>query len=247
MQCHCYLFFLSDIFKRYSKFHTKTLFFIALKISNFVPNSHHLCEILLHHFISKKIAAESYRILAKFYGEHALSETKCRDWFRRFKSGDFDLSNRDRGKTLKKLEDAELQAMLDEDSTQNLKQLVKALGVDQGTISRCFTCHCKDSERRKMGAVRIKIKRHWRANNHLWNFVSSFQKKVIFASHCYWRWKVELFRQSQAQKSMGRPWPTINIITSTEYSWKAGFAVYLVGSEGSCILWTAKTRWNGYW
>ena len=70
------------------------------------------------------------------YGEHALSETTCRGWFRRFKSGDFDLSNKDRGKRPKKFEDAELQALLDEDSIQTLKQLAKALGVDQGTISR---------------------------------------------------------------------------------------------------------------
>ena len=30
---------------------------------------------------------------------------------------------------------------------------------------------------------------------------------------------------------MGRPRPNINITTSTQYSWKEGFAVYLVGSK----------------
>ena len=54
----------------------------------------------------------------------------------RFKRGDFDLSNKDRRKPPKKFKDAELQALLDKDSTQTLKQLAKALGVDQGTISR---------------------------------------------------------------------------------------------------------------
>ena len=101
-------------------------------MSNFVLNSHHLREDLLQYFISKKAAAESHRILEKVDGEHALSETTRRDWFRRLKSGDFDLSN----KPPKKFEDAELQALLGEDSTQILKQLAKALGVDQKTISR---------------------------------------------------------------------------------------------------------------
>ena len=105
-------------------------------MSNFVPNSHYLPEVLLYYFISKKTAAESHRILVKVYGEHALSETTCRDWFQHFKSGDFDLTKKDRGKPPKKFEGAELQALLDEDSTQTLKQLAKALGVDQGTISR---------------------------------------------------------------------------------------------------------------
>ena len=102
-----------------------------------MPNSHHLCEVLLRYFISKKTAAESHRILVKVYIEHALSETTCRDWFRRFKSADFYLSNKDRGKPPKKFKDAELQALLDEDSTRTLKQWTKSLGVDQGTISRC--------------------------------------------------------------------------------------------------------------
>ena len=101
-----------------------------------MPNSHHLREVILHYFISKKTAPESHRILVKVYDEHALSETTCSDWFRRFKSGDFNFSNKDRGKPPKKFEDAELQALLDEDSTQTLKQLAKALGVDQGSISK---------------------------------------------------------------------------------------------------------------
>ena len=122
--------------KRYSKLRTKTFFFIALKMSNFALNSHNLREVLLHYFISKKTAAESQRILGKVYGERALWETTCRDWFRRFKSGNFNLSNKDRGKPPKKFEDAELQALLDEDSTQTLKQLAKALGVVQWPISR---------------------------------------------------------------------------------------------------------------
>ena len=73
-------------------------------MSNFVPNSHNLREVLLHHFISMKTAAESHRILVNICGEHTLSETTCRDWFRRFKSADFDLSNKDRGKPPKNLE-----------------------------------------------------------------------------------------------------------------------------------------------
>ena len=72
-------------------------------MSKFVPNSHHLREVLLHYFNSKKIATESHRNHVKVYGEHALSKTTCRDWFRRFNSGDFDLSNKHRGKPTKKI------------------------------------------------------------------------------------------------------------------------------------------------
>ena len=40
-------------------------------------------------FNLKKTAAESQRILLEAYGEHALSEPSCREWVRKFKSGDF--------------------------------------------------------------------------------------------------------------------------------------------------------------
>ena len=76
--------------------------FYRIEDVEFCAKFHHLREVLLHYLISKKTAAESHRILVKVYGEHALSETMCRDWFRRFKSGDFDLSNKDRGKPPKK-------------------------------------------------------------------------------------------------------------------------------------------------
>ena len=71
---------------------------MVLKMSNFVPTSHDLSAVLLHCYISKKIAAEIHRILVKVYGVHALSETTCRDSFRRFESGDFDFIKKHREK-----------------------------------------------------------------------------------------------------------------------------------------------------
>jgi histone-lysine N-methyltransferase SETMAR len=105
-------------------------------MNNFVPSNMHLREVLLHYFILKKTAAESHRLLVEAYSDHALSETTCRDWFRRFKSGDFDLDNKERGKPPKKFEDSELQSLLDEDDAQSQEQLAEELNVDQATISR---------------------------------------------------------------------------------------------------------------
>jgi len=51
--------------------------------------------------------------------------TTCRDWFRRFKDGDFDV---DEGRP-KTFEDAELEALLDEDPCQTQDELASALGV----------------------------------------------------------------------------------------------------------------------
>ena len=63
----------------------------------------------------KKTAVESHRILVEVYGEHALAERTCQKWFARFKSGYFGLEDEERPGQLKKFEDKELEALLNED------------------------------------------------------------------------------------------------------------------------------------
>ena len=61
-----------------------------------MPNNRHLQEVLIFFFHSKKAVAEAHRELQKVYGDAALSETTYRDWFNRFKDGDFDFDDRPR-------------------------------------------------------------------------------------------------------------------------------------------------------
>ena len=74
---------------------------------------------------------------------------KEREWFQRFKNGDFDVENRHSGGREKVFEDAELEALLEQDSCQNQEELAR-LGVTQQAISKR---HRNDSEARKLGAV----------------------------------------------------------------------------------------------
>jgi len=101
-----------------------------------VPTKEYLRGILLHYFIQRKSAAEAHRILVETYNDHALSETTCRDWFRRFKNNDFDVEDKERSGAPKKFEDKELEALLYEDSRQTLTELAGSLGVDHTTISK---------------------------------------------------------------------------------------------------------------
>ena len=45
----------------------------------------------------KKSAAEAHRMLSNIYSEAAISERMCREWFQRFKNGDFDVEDRHSG------------------------------------------------------------------------------------------------------------------------------------------------------
>ena len=70
--------------------------FGVVKMSVFVPNNRHLGKLLISFSYPKKTSAKALRELQKVYGDAALSETTCRDWFCRFKDGDFDADDRPR-------------------------------------------------------------------------------------------------------------------------------------------------------
>jgi len=74
-------------------------------------------------------------MLVEAYGDNALSETTCRDWFHWFNDDNFDLSDKKRENRPRKVEDCQLQALLDEDDTQSQKMLAEQLGVSQAAIS----------------------------------------------------------------------------------------------------------------
>ena len=54
-------------------------------------------------------------MLVEAFGEQVPTVKTCERWFQRFKSGDFDVDDKECGKPPKRYEDAELQALLDED------------------------------------------------------------------------------------------------------------------------------------
>ena len=107
-------------------------------MSDFVPNNRHLREVLLFFFHLKKTAAEAHRELQKIYGDAtlSLSKTTCRDWFRRFKTGDFDIDDRKREGRPKTFEDTDLEALLDKDPSQTQEELASSLEVTRRAISK---------------------------------------------------------------------------------------------------------------
>ena len=105
-------------------------------MSVYEPNSRHLREVLIFCFNMKKSMAEAHRMLSNTYGEAAISERTCREWFQRFKNGDFDVEDRHSGGREKVFEDAELEILLEQVSCQNEEKLARSLGVTQQAISK---------------------------------------------------------------------------------------------------------------
>ncbi|MDD9338998.1 MAG: hypothetical protein PV362_04935 [Providencia heimbachae] len=73
-------------------------------------------------------------------------------WFWRFKSGDFDISDKAREDRPVQFEDAELEALLNQESCQTQEELAKTLGMTQQAISNRH-CHGYGAKTRKLGSV----------------------------------------------------------------------------------------------
>ena len=69
----------------------------------------------------KKSAADAHRMLSNTYMVRPLL-VKEREWFQRFKNGDFDVEDRHSGGREKVFEDAELEVLLEQDSCQNQEE-----------------------------------------------------------------------------------------------------------------------------
>lgn len=96
----------------------------------------HFRHSLLLLFDLKKSAAEAHQTLVQAYGDRAPSYPNCRFWFQRFKSGNFDVNDKERPGQPKKFEDNDLQALLDENSAQTLKELADELDVTEMAVSK---------------------------------------------------------------------------------------------------------------
>jgi len=202
-------------------------------MSSFVPNKHHLQEVLIFCFNWKKSAAEAHRMLVEVYGDSASSDKSCREWFRWFKSGDFSVEDKERSGQPKKFEDEELETLLDQDSCQTQEELAKTLEVTQQAISK------------RLKAARIETERYRTTILHVRDVAWTVQKEVFSASNHYRGRKMDSLRQPKTQKIVCKARPTGSINAEAEYPWCQGNALYLVGSEGCDPLWAAKT-WSNH-
>jgi len=94
-----------------------------------------LREVLIFCFNWNKSAAKAHRMLVEVYSDITPTDKSCREWFRRFKDGDFSVEDKPRSGQPKKFEDKELEALFEEDQSQTQEELAESLGVTQQAIS----------------------------------------------------------------------------------------------------------------
>ena len=93
----------------------------------FQPTKRNSREVMLFCFHLNKSAAGCHRLLVKAYGNHTPTVPTVENWFRRFKSGDFDLEDKERPGQLKKFDQ-------DQKPCVTLEMITDELNVDVSTV-----------------------------------------------------------------------------------------------------------------
>ena len=65
-------------------------------MSSFELNKRNFRELLIYFFNLKKSASKAHRLLIETCGEATLIERGCREWFQKFKNGEFDIEDKER-------------------------------------------------------------------------------------------------------------------------------------------------------
>ncbi|EGI67224.1 Mariner Mos1 transposase [Acromyrmex echinatior] len=200
---------------------------------SFEPNKRHLRKLLIYFFNLKKFAAE-HRLLVEAYGEAALTERSCREWFQKFKNGEFDVEDKERSGRPKVYENAELRALLDEDSCQTQKELALTLRAIQQAMSHCLKS--LEMSQKQGNWVPHELKpRNVERRFSICEMLLVRHKRKGFLHHIVTddeKWTTT----TKKEEIMGIIWPCFNIDSQAEYSWKKTHVVYLMGLAWCRVL-----------
>ena len=96
----------------------------------------HLRHVMLYEYRKGKSAAQATRDIRSTYGDEALVERTCQKWFAKFRTGNFGLDDEPREGRPETLDNADLEALLEEDPGQTVRELAEQLGLGLATVDR---------------------------------------------------------------------------------------------------------------
>ncbi|XP_014607008.1 PREDICTED: histone-lysine N-methyltransferase SETMAR-like [Polistes canadensis] len=174
------------------------MFFLYLNI-NMECKNEHFRNILLYYIRKGKNARQDAKKIRDVYGNEALKERQCQDWFEKFRSGDFSLKDNQRSGRPVKLNEDEIKTIIEADRHVTTWEDEEKVNVSHTTIEN----HLK-----RVGLVKkLDI---WVPHNlkeiHLTQRINVcdllLKRKLIrsvFKTNHHWRRKVDCIQQCQSK------------------------------------------------
>lgn len=95
----------------------------------------HFRHLLLFHFWKGKSAAETRREICDVYGAEAITSTICQFWFKRFRSGEFNLEDVDRPGRPTAIDDDKILQLIKNDRQLTTREISQSLNVTHATVA----------------------------------------------------------------------------------------------------------------
>ena len=96
----------------------------------------HFRHILLFYFRKGKNAAQGAKELRDMYGEEALKDRQCWNWFIKFRFGDFSLKDEQRSGRPNEVDDDQIKAIIESNSHVIVREIEEMLKILKSTIDR---------------------------------------------------------------------------------------------------------------
>ena len=96
----------------------------------------HFRHILLYYFRKGKNASQAHKKLCAVYGNEALKERQCQNWFAKFRSGDFSVKNAQRSGRPVEVDESHIKAIIDSDRHSTTREIAEKLNVSHTCIQK---------------------------------------------------------------------------------------------------------------
>ena len=93
-------------------------------------------HILLLCFRKGKNAAQAAKKLRDVYGDEALKDRQCQNWYDKFRSGDFSLKDEQRSGRPKEVDDDQIKTIIESDRHVTVREIEEMLKMPNSAIDR---------------------------------------------------------------------------------------------------------------
>lgn len=98
------------------------------------PSEMQIRHCMLYEFNKGCNATQATKNICDVYGIDSLKVNKCQRWFRRFSTGDFDITNNHRSGRPTELDNVHLKTMVEENPRQTIQEIAEKLNASRSTV-----------------------------------------------------------------------------------------------------------------